>query len=763
METDKTNSSKPKQKTRFSSWKKINFSKYLKDFKLSFLYWLLTLIATVVLFELPIKKFLNHLLIDPLLAFCPQDLSADLVFISFFFLSILFFVRQLYKHKFPTINSLLFGITLIFLYFLFFKASNYYTFYHFSLGLIKNFTFATIFLLGGLLLVFSYKSYLKPLKKESSMYSLLDDYPSIENYKDIYGRTGYAASIAKHIESTSSDVSFAISIIGDWGSGKSDFLTRLKSALKNDEENILFDFNPWRVNKADAIIEEFFNALSSQLKPYNQSIANTINDYSNRILKTASETHFKFLNVFIRSWFEEGDIQERYNTINESIKATSKRIIIFIDDVDRLTGKEVMEVLRIIRNTANFANTFFVVGIDQNYTVKVLKNTEDYANEEEYLKKVFQLTITLPAFKKEAFASEIEKYLFTEDLERNDHENLKLALTKFGEDTSNAFSELFPNLDYESLLGNMLDTIRDLKRFCNSFKIAFNILKDEVDLHDLIILELIRNKNIKIYNGIRDKRILNWTQESPDSFILDEKKWNELEDEIPESDKQNLKNAVEYLIRDESYKNQRKFNLKHNFYLYFSYQLFEQISMKEFNQTLEKEADEITSTFKNWIEDGNENELLKVVSYIGDMKDADELKKISIVLLRLSNKDNRWFNEANNLLYKNWLWNNEKYFKKDDNKHKQFLYNLFGEESISFYVRAKLANKFLIGLNSPQTPFFNKKELLDIIYSLFDKYLKSDQTDPLTNINFYRLNDILSEDPKLFIAPKRIKDIKIIC
>ncbi len=746
MEVQKTEVKKSKLKTWFLHWGKFNLSLYFKDFKLSTLYWLLALTAVVVLFQSPIKKLLNYIIIDPVISFCPQNVGADLVFGIYLILSIVFLIRQLSKHIVPTFNSLLFGITIIVLYLVFFKIDSTYTFYHFTSGIAENYSFASIFLISSLVIVFSYKSYLNPLEKKPSQYSLLDDYPSSEKYIDIYGRSGYAASVAKHIEGTSSDVSFAIGIIGDWGSGKSDFLIRLKAALKDNDENIIFDFNPWRVNKADAIIDEFFKALSKQLKPYNQSIANTINDYSSRVLKTARETQFKLIDALIGGWFQEDDIQERYDTINESIKATSKRIVIFIDDVDRLTGKEVMEVLRIIRNTANFANTFFVVGIDQNYIISVLKNTKDFANEEEYLKKVFQLTITLPAFKKEVFGGEIKKHLFTPDMDETYQRRLTLALTRFGVDADATGPELFfPSFDYESLLERMIDNIRDLKRFCNSFKIVFNILKDEADLHDLIMLELIRNKSIEVYNSIRSRKILNWEMDTPNKLILDKKEWPILENQLPEKDKESIKRAVEFLFTDTEYKNQRKLILSHNFYIYFSYQLFNLISFHDFNQVLEKEADEIVSTFQKWIEEDKEKELFKIISYLDDFEDGNSFKKIIIVLLRLWKPGTNWFDQAKQMVYFTWSWNHKKYFQSNNDQHKEFLCSILNDESIDIFIRANLAHQFLRGMieNTIQENsfFVTKKELRNIIYCLFDRYLQSDKTEPLKTLEFYYLND----------------------
>ena len=257
----------------------------------------------------------------------------------------------------------------------------------------------------------SYKSYENTLYKYESKFSLIEDNPSLESYTDAYNYSGYAKTIANHIISTSTKNSFGIAVIGEWGSGKSDFLLRLKENLVSSKENLILNFNPWRVNKSDAIIDEFFKSLSSTLRPYNRMIATKIKEYSTRILQNSKEAKHRLYDTIINEFITEESIDKNYDSINTAIQKTGKRIVVFIDDMDRLTGKEVMEVLRLVRNSANFANTFFIIGIDQNYIVNVLKTTNHFTNEQEYLKKIFQLVIALPKFKKEIFIDEIKKQL----------------------------------------------------------------------------------------------------------------------------------------------------------------------------------------------------------------------------------------------------------------------------------------------------------------------------------------------------------------
>lgn len=703
--------------------------------------------ATLILFEKPIKKLLDTVLINPLLVFCPQNYLVDTIFLFVSMLSAAFFIRQIQKHAVPTANSLLFGTTTALAYFLIFKSDGHYDFYHYQNIICNKATYSTTFFLSTLLLLFSYKTYLKPLQRQQSRYSLVDDSPSIDKYNDLYSRTAYAGSIAKHVAATTSDVSFAIGIIGDWGSGKSDFMQRVRRVLKDDDqENIICEFNPWRANKPDTIVEEFFKTLSKSLAPYNQSVSSTINDYSGRILKTADETHFKFIDTIINSWFQEEDLQTKYESINESIKATGKRIVVFVDDVDRLTGKEAIEVLRIIRNTANFANTFFIVGIDHGYLVSVLKNTKDFANEEEYLKKVFQLTITLPAFKKDGFAREIKKQLFTRDFDDSDRRKVQSSFAQIAGDVDEeVFFNTFPTFGFESLLEKMIESVRDLKRFCNSFKIAFNLLKEETEVSDLMVLELIRNKNITVYNSIRNKKLLTLSSTNSSLLSINEDNWKILSRQIPDSDRPALRHALEFLFTDSEHKNQRKIILPHNFYIYFSYQLFNQISFKDFNETLEKEFEEIVLTFEEWIKERKSEELSIILTYVDDFSSFEQLRNLVIALLRISQPDTPWFEHAKNLVFINWMYNQKRYFDGDSSKHRDFLISVLEEKSISRFTRGRLAYLFLKpiidGAINEKDLFIKRKELRRIIYHLFREYLETNPDNQALTDEFYHLND----------------------
>jgi hypothetical protein len=653
-----------------STWARLDFRAYFTDTSAIVFIVCASLLAALYLFRVPVQMLINWLFINPLLSKVPaDDLGIDVLLLVFLAISSLFFLAKFWRYLLPSINSLFACGTVIVGYFLLRHFEEGIDSLHFHIGLIRRYTYGSVFLFSLMPFLLSYKTYLLGMRIEPGRLSFIEDTPSIEDYQDVYNRDAFAQTLYNHITATSTRSAFAIGIVGDWGSGKSDLNERLKKKLEDRRDTIVLDFNAWRVNKSDVLIESFFKALSAQLRPYNYSIVRKIKNYSKQILQPAKEIQYKLLDTLIGEWFPEEDIQTQYESINRAITATGKRLVIFIDDTDRLSSKEVMEVLRLVRNTANFANTFFVVGIDHAYILSVISQGKEFANEVEYLKKIFQFTITLPSFKKDIFLKELLTLLETSDLEEREKRKLKGGLTKLSYDRNDFVTRYYEGAQHDDILENMLETMRDLKRFANSFKVAFNLIKDEADIHDLIVLELIRNKSVEVYNLIRSREIIDFKPEKL-VFGFNQEKWEAFEQGqgklLSTNDLKALREAVEYLFKNPGYKNSRQLMDASNFYIYFSFQLFNQIPMKEFNGLLQKDADHIVVGFNGWIDDRKEKDLLKIIGALETLPDSDFLHKMIGVFVRVNSRESTWFAYAGKLFFAKAAFNLRHYFAGEE-------------------------------------------------------------------------------------------------
>lgn len=280
---------------------KTDWNYYFSDIKRRSWVSCLIAISLFILFHEPINDLLNKILVQPIFKACESDLPTDIVVISFFVWAIIFCIRQYSKHLKLSIGSFVVMVTVVGIYIIFFRCNAFYDFYHLSFW--HQVAYWDVVLPGLLLLTANYRSYRQPMKaQKASKLSLIEDSPLAKTDDDIYEREAYAKHIAKHILATVPQDAFAISVIGGWGSGKSQFLIRLENILSQDIDTILIKFNPWRAGKSGAIIEEFFKAFSDELNPFSRSVTQKIRQYSQKILHAGEDVQSRLLNKLIEEW-----------------------------------------------------------------------------------------------------------------------------------------------------------------------------------------------------------------------------------------------------------------------------------------------------------------------------------------------------------------------------------------------------------------------------------------------------------------------------
>ena len=90
------------------------------------------------------------------------------------------------------------------------------------------------------------------------------------------------------------------------------------------------------------------------------------------------------------------------------VKKTGKRLVIFIDDLDRLNPEVAVELLEIIKLFVNVENSIFVLAIDYEVVVKDVRKKYGENLSEEKCRNFFDKIIQLP------FKMPVERYNLTE-------------------------------------------------------------------------------------------------------------------------------------------------------------------------------------------------------------------------------------------------------------------------------------------------------------------------------------------------------------
>ncbi len=428
-------------------------------------------------------------LVKPIFADFEGGFTADVVL----FLSLVVTVCWTAKEQSP---NFLYKLTLYALVFYGFQRTNgYWDFIH--LATFPQFTYWDMIAFS--LVVLSPLSYLlrdnsgesKKTKKsegfiEGKAVTCLED--------DHFRRKDTANEIARLIRLTTNRKSFAIGILGEYGSGKTSFLNLVNLELSKSEV-LKISFDPWSAGNPETIRREFFDLLASEVAKVDPRVSSLIYNYG-RKLASFDTRSLSWLN-WISFFRNRGSLQSsgEYLQINQMLSATKRKIIITIDDLDRLYPAEVMEVLKLIRNTADFSNVFYLVAYDKNYVQSAIKTVSETGGPN-YLDKIFQLEIPLPKREEDDLLSTLQEQL--KEMVSPEHyavfENIMIP---------NGFQSR-----YEKAYKGILRQGRDLFRFINGFKIVYKLIGEEVDFECLMLLELIKFRFPAIYELIYAQRDL---------------------------------------------------------------------------------------------------------------------------------------------------------------------------------------------------------------------------------------------------------------
>lgn len=317
---------------------------------------------------------------------------------------------------------------------------------------------------------------------------------------DLFNRRYYAKLLLEKIYSSfcknkvSVKHSFVIHIGEHYGQGKTSFLIMFDEEVsKSDHKMIIINFEPWLCDTETGIVNEFFDTFRIEVGEYLPKLNGSIKQYVELLLSAIKYERkgFSFnVNSFMRN---DSTLKSTHDLIKEELMNIDRPVIITIDDVDRLQSKELMMVLKIIRDTADFPNVFYIVAADNLHLRRMLNNM-NIDDAETYLKKFFNLEFQLPANENVAFKKLLE-------LLNGKFEELRI--------------DSFTRDNYISQIENVLyikeafPNLRDVYRFVNSYFLAIDAMEDacELNLFDLFLLTMIQTLNLEYYMQLRDNSL----------------------------------------------------------------------------------------------------------------------------------------------------------------------------------------------------------------------------------------------------------------
>ncbi|WP_445712269.1 KAP family P-loop NTPase fold protein [Flavobacterium sp.] len=326
----------------------------------------------------------------------------------------------------------------------------------------------------------------------------------------------YAGKVQGIIQKNADNVEpLVIGIYGKWGDGKTSFLNLLENKIdlfeKEKEGNGLlkYHFNPWQYNNVDEVLFDFFGGLSQKMCLRNdekwKKVGERISKYS-RYLKSVkiSASVGVTKNFGTKVTFEPSEIlkvlgedlkgeeltlEALKEKVNIALEAVQYKVIVFIDDIDRLDKNEIYTILKLIKLNANFHKFIFIVTLDAEHVAKAINNRYGDNIEDGYLflEKIINIPIHLPKIEKEDLQSFFENNLYqiSNYLDLNERNKLEIQ-----------------NISY-TFETDLFNSPREIKRILNNFFISAFGFESEINLTDLFWIEYLKNKNERLYDKIK--------------------------------------------------------------------------------------------------------------------------------------------------------------------------------------------------------------------------------------------------------------------
>lgn len=326
---------------------------------------------------------------------------------------------------------------------------------------------------------------------------------------DALGRTYFAEKLADAIIKIEADDTYTIALQGKWGSGKTSVinltLQKIDEKQNGSNEIAIMRFEPWNFVNTDQLIQQFFVQMKKAFhqKDHNKNledIAEAIEVYGGLFstvigttgiglpISFAGNVASKAIGRRIRKSVNM-DLAEQKQNIETLLMDKKQKLLVVIDDIDRLNNQEIRLIFQLVASTANFSNTIYLLSFDRNIVINALKDVQK-GDGNEYLEKIIQMPIRIP----KPQGSDLQKII----IER--FENLLKEFPTVNLDTS-CSTKLF-----EYCVRPFIHSVRDINRLHNTLQFKLATIAEEIDFTDMAAITVMELYYPRIYEWIQENK-----------------------------------------------------------------------------------------------------------------------------------------------------------------------------------------------------------------------------------------------------------------
>lgn len=344
---------------------------------------------------------------------------------------------------------------------------------------------------------------------------LYTDVPITCCEEDLLERASFAKATARSLANMHENGTFTVGLFGKWGTGKTSLLNMILHEMQAIEraghpgqETIIIRFEPWNFQNTEQLLSQFFvrliNAFYSEKDKALQKISNAFEKYMLSIvsftklipvvgeqINDVAKHSFSMFKRKVSKGADETDIMQQKDTVIKLLEEANRQLLIVIDDIDRLNNEQIRCVFQLVTSVAKFPKTTYLLAFDKDIVVRALEDVQKGSGEE-YLEKVIQIPIQIPAIWQERTE---EILIHRLDSIIVDHPGLN-------------FEHQYWQKLYPACIKPFVLTLRDINRLCNAVRFKIQGIEEDIDFTDIVSITALEIQYPAIYEWILSNKAL---------------------------------------------------------------------------------------------------------------------------------------------------------------------------------------------------------------------------------------------------------------
>lgn len=379
--------------------------------------------------------------------------------------------------------------------------------------------------------------------RNGQVYSLGDDLPKENPWQhDLLGYAPFAKMLFKAVSELDAPNGYVIGLQGRWGLGKSTTINFVKAYINKYNEELddqsdrigFIDFRPWIIAGHQDLTGSFFKVLTENLGSKDnwwmrkwkgalratRGPTDTLIDALATLGMAVDPTRVgagfaaamakKSINGMIGRFLDEPSVQLAYQTLKQQLGKSKKRIIVAIDDLDRLEDQEIRSIMQMVKTVGQLPYVVYILSYDRQIVWRALDGGEP-RNGPKYAEKIVQQEIELPQPQRRALLAILDR---------------EIAFLLSAYDRTSRWDYIV-----RDGIHRWITSPRDVLRLANAIKMAWPTFKNEIDGQDLLAIE-----GLKLF----DQGAFNWIRDSRD-FLFSEGRFMMAGDEVKVAEVEKLK------------------------------------------------------------------------------------------------------------------------------------------------------------------------------------------------------------------------------